>query len=247
VGTATFRFYEELNDFLRAEQRRRSFEHRFDGTPAVKDAIESLGVPHTEVDLILVDGEPATFGQRLEGGERVAVYPVFESIDVGPITRLRPEPLRVPRFVLDTHLGKLARLLRLLGFDTLWRSDADDPELARVAAQEDRILLTRDRGLLKRSIVTRGYCPRSSDPMEQAREVVRRFDLAGRARPFTRCLRCNGELGRAPFEEVAARVPPRVRERTRHFLRCGGCDQVYWEGTHTDALRRRISTLLPTR
>ena len=227
MGTATFRFYEELNDFLRPEQRRRSFQHRFDGTPAVKDAIESLGVPHTEVDLILVEGEPATFGQRLEGGERVAVYPVFESIDVGPVTRLRPEPLRVPRFVLDTHLGKLARLLRLLGFDTLWRSDADDPELARAAAEEDRILLTRDRGLLKRSIVTRGYCPRSSDPMEQAREVVRRFDLAERARPFARCLKCNGELAPASFEDVAEHVPPRVRERTRHYLRCRSCGQHF--------------------
>ena len=244
MPVATFRFYEELNDFLRPEQRRRSFEHRFDGSPAVKDAIEALGVPHTEVDLILVDGEPAGFDRRLEGGERVAVYPMFESIDIGPIARLRPRPLRVPRFVLDAHLGKLARILRLLGFDTLWDGDADDPELAALARDQERILVTRDRGLLKRSIVTRGYCPRSSDPMEQAQEVVRRFDLAPAARPFSRCLRCNGLLREVAAEAVADAIPPRVRARTNRYFQCGSCGRVYWEGSHTTALRRRVEELL---
>jgi hypothetical protein len=241
---ATFRFYEELNDFLGPERRKRAFEHGFEGRPAIKDTIEALGVPHTEIDLILVDGEPVGFAHRLLGGERVAVYPTFESIDIGSINRLRPHPLRVPRFVLDTHLGKLARLLRLLGFDTLWAADADDPELARLACEQERILLTRDRGLLKRSIVTRGYCPRSSDPAQQAREVVRRFDLAPAARPFTRCLRCNGTLEPASAASVREAVPPRVRQRTDRYCRCAACGRVYWEGSHTAALRQRVASLI---
>ncbi len=121
-----FRFYEELCDFLAPGRRKRSFVHAFDGTPTVKDRIESLGVPHTEVDLILVDGMPVGFGHRLQGGERVAVYPMFESFELGDACRLRPTPLREPRFVLDVHLGRLAAYLLLLGFDTLYRNDYDE-------------------------------------------------------------------------------------------------------------------------
>src|SRR5437868_7866953 len=152
-----FRFYEELNDFLAPALRKCEFPYAFTGTPSVKDAIEAIGVPHTEVDLVLVDGESVDFTRRLTGGERVAVYPVFERLDIAPVTRLRARPLRRTRFVLDVHLGKLARYLRLLGFDSVYRNDYDDHTIVALAHEEQRIILTRDTGLLKHSAVTHGH------------------------------------------------------------------------------------------
>ena len=129
-----FRFYEELNDYLRPEQRKRSITREIAGTPSVKDAIEALGVPHTEIDLILVDGRSVRFDRRLRGGERVAVYPEFERFDITPIHRLRPRPLRNPRFVADVHLGTLARYLRLLGFDTLYGNEVGNDDAGQEPA-----------------------------------------------------------------------------------------------------------------
>ena len=183
MSQVTFRFYAELNDFLPPPRRMVSFTHTFAGSVSVKDMIESLGVPHTEVDLILANGRSVDFTYLVAGGDRLSVYPVFESLDITPVLRVRPQPLRQTRFVLDTHLGRLASYLRLLGFDTLYRNDYADEELAHISSREKRILLTRDRGLLKRSEVTHGYCLRSTVSAEQLREVVQRFDLAGSARP----------------------------------------------------------------
>ena len=256
----TIRFYQELNDFLPEARRRRPFEVPFHEGDTVKALVEALGVPHTEVDLVLVDGEPAPFERRLAAGQRLSVYPVFESFDLGGIepasARLRPAPLRVTRFLLDVHLGRLARALRLLGFDAAWSRDLDDGELARRSAEEHRILLTRDRGLLKRRAVTHGYLVRSLLPSEQLPEVLRRFDLADRAgrltshqvRPFSRCLRCNLPLAELTAAEAAeekktGRIPPRVGELYDRFRRCPGCRRVYWRGTHWEQLRRRIGDL----
>jgi hypothetical protein len=188
-STADFRFYEELNDFLRPELRKRTFSHAFNGTPAVKDVIEAIGVPHAEVDLVLIDGESVGFARRLRDGDRVAVYPVFERFDISPLTRLRPRPLRRTRFVLDVHLGTLARYLRLLGFDTLYRNDYDDHEIVRLAHDQSRIILTRDKGLLKHAAVARGRWIRHLRPIEQLRETLAAFDLVRSARPLTRCAR----------------------------------------------------------
>jgi len=214
-STCEFRFYEELGDFLAPERRRRSFVHTFDGTPSVKDRIESLGVPHTEVDLILVDGEPVPFSHRLTGGERVAVYPMFECFELGKANHLRPTPLREPRFVLDVHLGRLASYLRLLGFDTLYRNDYEDDELLRISRAQHRILLSRDTGLLKRAAVTHGAFLHATDPRRQLREVLDRFQLDARIAPFTRCARCNGAveaIGAMPREHDPDRDPPEERD-----------------------------------
>ena len=235
-----FRFYEELNDFLAPDRRKRCFVHDCPGHASIKDVIESLGVPHTEVELILVDGESVDFSYQPRAGQRIAVYPKFEGLDITPLLRVRPQPLRRPRFVLDGHLGKLARLLRLLGLDCDYRNHRDDAELARISAEEDRILLTRDRGLLKRKIVTHGYLPRSDDPRQQLDEVLQRFDLYRELRPFSRCMRCNGSVSQVPLSEVEDKVPPRVRrEQTRFFL-CRDCGQVYWPGSHYRKLSRLI-------
>jgi uncharacterized protein len=241
---ASFRFYAELNDLLSRPRRFVDFEHNFQGSPSVKDVIESFGVPHTEVELILVNGEPMGFEVRLQDGDRVSVYPMFESVDVGRETRVRAEPLRELRFVLDVHLGKLAAYLRLLGFDCLYDAGWEDEELARLSVVEKRILLTRDRQLLKRTVVTHAYCVRRLQATEQCVEVVRRFDLAGLAAPFTRCLRCNGRLGREEIGGFAGRIPEGVRARVSEVTRCAGCDRLYWKGTHYDRLERLARDIL---
>jgi len=247
MATAEFRFYEELNDHLPASRRKCSFTHDFEGTPAVKDLIEALGVPHTEIDLILVNGRSARFSQRLRGGERLAVYPVFERLDIRPLYRLRPRPLRRTRFVADVHLGRLARHLRLLGFDTRYARDLDDPELVAVSVRERRILLTRDVGLLKHRILTRGYRVRATDPEQQLREIVRAFFLKRDLRPFTRCMSCNAAVRPVARATVAGRVPVRVFRRFRRFMRCTGCGRCYWRGTHYQRLRRltRLGAFAP--
>jgi len=237
---ATLRFYAELNDFLPPARRFADCEHAFLGSPSVKDVIESIGVPHTEIEMILVNGESRGFDYRLQDGDRVSVYPMFEALDVGAASRVRPEPLRVPAFILDVHLGRLARILRLLGFDTAYANDMDDERLASQAARERRILLTRDRQLLKRRLVTHAYCLRSQAPLEQAVEVLRRFDLVSLAAPFTRCLRCNGRLEPIGIETVGDRIPPGVRGRITEAVRCGSCRQIYWKGTHYERLKRLV-------
>ena len=245
AASAEFRFYEELNDFLPPERRRIDFAYSVAGTRSVKDAIESIGVPHTEVDLILVDGRSVGFDCVLSGGERVAVYPVFERLDITPLQHLRPRPLRAPRFVLDTHLGKLARHLRMAGFDCLYRNDYRDSELITAALAEHRIILTRDKGLLKQRLVTHGYFVRRSNAEEQLREVVRALQLQSGLRPFTRCRECNSELREVPKAEVLARLPSSVRGAYARFQLCPGCGRIYWEGTHYARLRRLMETAAP--
>lgn len=243
MGKAEFRFYAELNDFLPADLRGRSFIYEFSGQPTVKDAVEALGVPHVEVELILANGESVGFEYRLQDGDRIAVYPVFESLDIRELLRIRREPLRQVAFACDAHLGKLARLLRLLGFDTVHHNGISDAELVALS-RAGRILLTRDRQLLKHGGVTHGYWVRSTAPLAQAQEVIRRFDLRGRIAPFTRCLACNGLLQPFSKEEALPLVPPRVREWCEEFLRCSSCGQIFWPGTHYPKLQLWISRIL---
>ncbi len=185
--SAFFRFYEELNDFLAEEQRKKTFPYEFTGKPFIRDTIEAIGVPHTEIDLILVDGESVGFNYQMRGGERVSVYPVFESLDITPLVHLRSKPLRKTRFVVDVHLGKLAHKLRLLGFDTLFRNDFNNSEIVELSLQEKRIILTRDKRILKQSAVSHGYWIRNNEPKDQLREVVTRLQLEDNFKPFTRC------------------------------------------------------------
>ncbi|HSK08022.1 MAG TPA: Mut7-C RNAse domain-containing protein [Vicinamibacterales bacterium] len=237
------RCYAELNDFLPPSRRQVAFVAECHAGTSAKDLLEGLGVPHTEVDLLLVNGEPVTFDHRLADGDRVVAYPVFEAFDVAAVSRVRPEPLREVRFVLDGHLGRLAAFLRLAGFDALYLRDADDPELAATAAAERRILLTRDQGLLKRREVTHGFYVRGARPARQLREVIDRFDLRRLLRPFTRCMRCNGLLHPVEKHAVASAVPPRSLEAFDQFLQCEGCGRVYWRGSHYERLVRLIADL----
>lgn len=243
MSQCSIRFYEELNDFLPLERRKVDFSHEFQRRASIKDLIEALGVPHTEVDLILVNGASVDFSYIVRDGDRISVYPMFEAFDIQTVSRVRPQPLRVIRFVLDVHLGKLARYLRLLGFDTLYRNDYDDAELARLASAEQRILLTRDRDLLKRALVTHGFFVRATDPRRQIEEVLDRLDLYRAIQPFLRCARCNGLLAAASKHQVWERLAPKTRLYIEAFWTCGQCGQVYWEGSHLPHIRRFIETL----
>ncbi len=229
---AAFRFYAELNDFLPAKREERDQVYLFDGKPSVKDAIEAQGVPHTEVDLILANGEPVSFGYHLRAGDRIAVYPVFETFDIDCLVRLRDRPKRVPRFVLDVHLGRLARWLRLTGFDASYRADLEDAQIAELAALENRVVLTRDVGLLQRKAITHGYWVRAVDPDAQIVEVLRRFQLEHWVRTFERCLECNGEIRRVDKAEVWERLEPNTRRCYDSFYQCANCRKVYWAGSH---------------
>lgn len=243
--TAVFRFYEELNDFLPEERRKREFAVEIDRARSVKDAIESVGVPHPEVDLILVDGRSVGFGHLLRGGERVAVYPMFEALDISPVVRLRPRPLRDPKFVADGHLGKLARHLRMAGFDTLWDHRWDDDQIVAMALMQKRTILTRDKGMLRRKEVERGYFVRATESETQLGEVVRAFQLEALLEPFTRCRECNMPLEPVEGAQVIDRIPPKVRELYERFKRCPACERVYWEGSHFARMKGILGRLVP--
>lgn len=237
------RFYAELNDFLLPEKRQMPFSHPFLGRPTVKDLIESLGVPHTEVDLIIVDHESVDFTCLVRNGSHISVYPVFEALDINPILRVRPEALREPSFILDTHLGRLAGYLRMTGFDTLYQNNSSDEALASASAGEKRILLTRDRGLLKRSVVTHGYLVRSDNPQEQLKEVLHRFDLFNTMKPFRLCMRCNEPLRTIPAAEAKDRVPRRVWYQISSYKNCPACGRIYWKGSHYQKMTGLINRI----
>ena len=239
----SIRFYEELNDHLPLEQRKVAFVHNLKNAGSIKDLIESLGVPHTEVDLILVNGVSVDFQYRVQDGDRISVYPVFEALDITPLTHLRPQPLRVTRFVLDAHLGRLAAYLRMLGFDTLYRNDYDDPTLARISAEEQRILLTCDRRLLMHKQITHGYFVRERQPHLQLLEILSRFDLFNACQPFTRCLHCNGSIQLVAKDVILDRLLPRTRTYYDEFWQCADCGKIYWKGSHYLRMQQLIERL----
>jgi len=242
---ACFRFYEELNDFLAPARRKREFELRCAEAATVKNAIESVGVPHTEVELIMANGESVDLGYRVREGDRISVYPVFESFDITPLLRLRPQPLREPRFIADAQLGGLARLLRMMGFDTLYDNHAADDSIRERATRETRTILTRDRQLLICRDVTHGCYVHALRPPEQLKEIVERLQLAGQARPFTRCLCCNDSLMPVDKAEVLEVLPPAVAAGQRLFKRCPTCLRVYWPGDHYRRMSEMLRGLIP--
>ena len=247
MTVAHFRFYAELNNFLAPWHRQRMFSHPCSRDATVKHMIEALGVPHTEVELICVDGVPVGFSHRLQDGERVSVYPaftLFDIVDIAPSLRLRPEPEAPGRFIADAHLGQLAKSLRMLGFDVLYRNDYSDAQVAHIAAEEDRIVLTRDRDLLIRKEIIRGCYLHAIDTDAQMAEVIARFRLAPFVRAFSRCLTCNGELRAVDKHKVEQRVPPHSRQFYERFYECAGCAQVYWEGSHVARMRVRVEQML---
>jgi hypothetical protein len=234
---AVFRFHGELNDFLAPVRRQADISIRFNQDQSVKHLIESLGVPHTQVGGVLVSGLAVDFGYLVRDGDRVEVYPLSaEDCSV--------EKLGDPRFVVDNHLGRLAVYLRMLGFDTLYRNDYDDDELAQIAGLDERVLLTRDQRLLMRNQVRRGYWVRSKIPHEQIVEVLRRFGLGDQVVPFKRCMRCNGLLQPVEKAVVLHRLEPLTRQYFDQFRICSDCSQVYWQGSHYERMAQLIDQVV---
>ena len=245
------RFYQELGDFLAHHRRGREFELKVADGTTTKALVEHCGVPHGEVDLLLVDSESVDFGYRLRDGQRVSVYPVFESFDISALTRVRPAPLRAVRFLVDANLAKLAVLLRMCGLDASdaglllpGAADQEDARLVTAARREQRIILTRDRRLLERKAVTHGCFVRSQDPEQQLLFVLHRFHLAAALRPFSRCMRCNEPLRPVAKADVLHLLPPMVRVEQQSFSRCPRCRRLYWPGSHWQRMRRRLDALL---
>ncbi len=238
------RFFAELNDFLPAQQKFTCFDVVSPQHNTVKHLVESLGVPHTEIDLLTVNGQSVDFNFIPKNGDLICVYPVFESLDITPIIHLRPKPLREIRFVLDAHLGKLAVYLRMMGFDTLYSVDYTDDELAACSAQERRVLLTRDRGLLKRKQVTHAHYVHSTFPRQQIIEVLRQFDLCNQIAPFKRCLACNHCLQKAEKNAILDRLPANTARYYDEFMTCPGCQRVYWKGNHFLAMQRFVDEMI---
>jgi len=239
--TIRLKFHGDLPFFLGTKRRRETVERALREKTSVKDVIESCGVPHPEVDLILVDGQPVDFHHTLRTDADVDVYPVQS-----PCPHFEKHRLQVPRikhFIVDGHLGKLTRNLRLLGFDIAYDPQAQDPQLLSVMESENRALLTRDRRLLMHAVVQTGYCPRSQNSHEQTIEVVRRFDLFDSIAPFTRCLRCNASLQKVAKADVIEKLEPLTKIYYEEFRHCMGCGQIYWAGSHFSKLQERLEEI----
>lgn len=245
MNRAQFRFYGELNTFLRHRHRNRVLEHRFSWRASIKDMIESLGVPHSELELILVNQHSVDFSYIVRPDDYVEVYPRFEAVDMPRKVRLRPPlPPQEVRFVLDAHLGRLAAYLRMMGFDTLYRNDYPDDELAEISHHEQRVLLTRDIGLLKRSLVIYGYFVRETKPRRRLKEIIDRFDLAPYVVPFKYCMKCNGLLHAVAKADVVDMLPHDTSQFYDEFHQCGSCQQVYWKGPHYQRMQDMIQDVL---
>jgi uncharacterized protein len=244
MNIAYFRFYEELNDFLPVGKRKKLFHYEFRGNPSVKDSIEAIGVPHVEVDLILVNSQPVSFSYILKNEDSVSVFPVFESIDISSASHLRERPLRNLKFIADVHLGKLTKYLRLCGLDTYYSTDINDEEIIAKSVSENRAILTRDKQMLKNKKVTHGYWIRSQQPRIQLKEVFQRFDIKSPGALFTRCLKCNGTVKDVDKKEILDRLLPMTKRYYRKFKMCNDCNRIYWNGSHYRNMKRDIKTIL---
>uniref|UniRef100_A0A832DI20 Twitching motility protein PilT n=1 Tax=Ignavibacterium album TaxID=591197 RepID=A0A832DI20_9BACT len=238
------RFYEELNDFLPKEKRKKRFTHSFIDRTSVKDLIESIGVPHTEVDLILVNGKSVNFNYLINDGDDISVYPVFESLDISDIQHLRAKPLRKPKFICDVHLGKLARNLRMFGIDVYYKNFLNDEEIVKISLAEKRTILTRDTGLLKRAEVTHGYFIRNDDPEKQTSEVISRFSLMNSVKPFTLCLDCGSKLVKISKKDILHLLPENVKQAQNKFFYCINCKKIFWAGSHFNNMSLFIKEMM---
>lgn len=241
------RFYAELNELLPTAWRDTHFNYEIKKPRSVKDLIESIGIPHPEVDLIFINNVSVDFNHPVEGGEDIRIYPPFSSLDNPSLIHNHPQPLAEHRFLLDVHLGRLATYLRMLGFDTLYRNDYDDPDLADISANQNRILLTCDRKLLMRKQISYGYLVRSRKPREQIVEVLKRFDLFHYQPTVARCLQCNGTIDVVEKQQIESQLLPLTRKHYDRFYQCNSCRKIYWEGSHYGKMQTLINQLKTTR
>lgn len=239
----TFRFYGDLKRFLPQGKRTGAFTYAVKGSPAVKDTIEALGVPHGEVDGLVINGRSVGFYEPVKGNDTIAVYPDSSKIRLRKIKRLKPKLPANPKFILDVHLGKLTRHLRLLGFDCLYQRSYKDQDIVETTLSQRRIVLTRDVGLLKNKLIKFGYFIRHTEPDKQIREVITKFSLSFKTKPFHRCLECNGLIRRISFLRVINHLPPKVSKYYKEFVTCRICGRVYWKGSHYKQLLKVVKRI----
>ncbi|MBN1276342.1 MAG: Mut7-C ubiquitin/RNAse domain-containing protein [Deltaproteobacteria bacterium] len=241
---ATFRFYEELNCFLKKNRRKTDFQVHFEGNRSIKDMIESLGVPHTEVDLILANGESVDFSYIIKDDDRFSVYPVFESLNISKLTRLRKIPLRRTQFIADINLGDIAKYMRALGFDMHFDPMLSIRGIIEISRNENRIILTKSRKLLKYKDVTHGIYLHPGKLEEQIKRVIKYLDIGKLARPFSRCLCCNNLLQSVEKDRIMERIPPKTSALCNEFSYCKSCDKYYWKGTHWIHIKETVDRIL---
>lgn len=234
------RFYGTLNDFLHLNRRQASFRYSYMGSPTVKDIIESVRVPHVEVALILINGEVVDFNVHPQSGDRISCYSRFHSLDIGRINLLKDEP-NEPRFILDVHLGKLAKYMRIMGFDTLYQTDYSDDEILKISLDEKRIILTCDLGILRNGMAKWGYYIRSRVSKVQLIEVMDTFSLYEKTNPFSRCTKCNGLVEMVSKAQIIDHLDSRTNRYYSDFFRCSSCKQIYWEGSHFKSIEKFIN------
>jgi uncharacterized protein with PIN domain len=244
---APFRFYEELNDFLPKHRRKADFEATFKGKRSIKDMIEALGVPHTEVDLILVNGNSVDFNYILQDNDRVSIYPVFESLNITDVTRLRKIPLRRNKFIADINLGNIVKYMRALGLDLYYDSLLSTREIIEISKRENRIILTKSSKLLKFKDVSHGIYIRNGTTTEQIRRIIDYLDIKDDIKPFSRCLRCNALLNIVLKENILGRIPPKTIEFCDEYVQCQSCNKIYWKGTHFINMKKVVKQILDYR
>lgn len=240
----TLRCYAELNDFLSPDKKQKTFIYSVKTPIKIGEVLESLGIPLSQVDLVLLNSEPAALDEWLKENDYVSVYPVFESFNISGVNKYEKQPLRITKFILDAHLGKLAKYLRMLGFDTLYRNDFGDEEIIETAVKEGRIILTHDRWLLKSKKVQHGYYVRAIEKHEQLREVVHKFDLFNQFNTFTRCMTCNSELIKKQKQEIIHKIDKDTARIFNAFFYCPHCDKVFWKGSHFERMEKLILDLV---
>jgi len=242
--TLTLHFKGDLKDFLKPGNHSSGrVIFPLDRKASIKDIIEGLGPPHVLVETITSDGRQVDFSHIPKPGEELAVFPVKAPMDVFKPTLLRPNPLREIRFLADVNVGKLSTLLRALGFDTLYERQMSDEQAAEKAAADKRIILTKDRNLLKRAIIEHAYLVRVENPQEQLRNVLRFFNLRPPYAVFTRCLRCNTLLRPVEKSAIIHKLQPLTIKYHHVFHICPDCERVYWPGSHHEQLLNRIKGL----
>jgi hypothetical protein len=241
--SARFYFSGSLNDFLSAKNKNTVINYPFSENPSVKDAIEAIGIPHTEVDIILVNGSAANFTYRLHDKDEVKVFPVenISSLTSGSLTPPFTYPIK---FLADAHLGKLAKTLRIIGIDTFYQNEVSDKQVAEIGEKENRVVLTRDVALLKQKVIKHGYWLRNQHFEKQLQEVVTRFNLVTQIKPFTLCIECNGKIEPVAKESVIAFIPEKSARHFDEFYQCSNCKKFYWKGSHYEHMLQNLDRWL---
>ena len=245
MALISFTFHDHLKKLLHHELREPvSFEHGLQRKASIKDVVESLGVPHPVIGTLTVNHREVDFDYILQDGDTVVVAPLRPPLDPFTPSVLRPVPLTRLGFVADVNVGRLALLLRMFGFDTIYENNLRDERLAAISHRENRILLSRDTTLLRRKIVMHAYLLQSQVPEEQAKEVIELYGLANQVKPLSRCIPCNGRLVPIAKEKIIDRLEPLTKKYYDSFHICEDCDKIYWPGSHQQQIVVAINRIL---